>query len=179
MNYSLNKTRVFNCRFWWNLWFKQCKYLYLSKTQTQKKWKGANPVPQQTKPPIKRVEPISKGPDIKHNPLGQPSMRVAADTSIQRREEEKLKQLEKEHRKEEERQKKNISGTIKPANNFNPSTDCERLHDALMEDHPNDDVIIEVLTTRSNGQRQILKNKWSSKYKKVRISMRIKRVNVP
>lgn len=106
---------------------------------------------------------------MKHNPLGQPSMRVAADTSIQRREEEKLKQLEKEHRREEERQKKNISGTIKPANNFNPSTDCERLHDALMEDHPDEDVIIEVLTTRSNGQRQILKNKWSSKYKKVRI----------
>lgn len=106
---------------------------------------------------------------MKHNPLGQPSMRVAADTSIQRREEEKLKQLEKEHRREEERQKKNISGTIKPANNFNPPTDCERLHDALMEDHPDEDVIIEVLTTRSNGQRQILKNKWSSKYKKVRI----------
>lgn len=150
------------------------QHLTIQQTQTQKKWKGANPVPQQTKPPIKRVEPISKGPDMKHNPLGQPSMRVAADTSIQRREEEKLKQLEKEHRREEERQKKNISGTIKPANNFNPSTDCERLHDALMEDHPDEDVIIEVLTTRSNGQRQILKNKWSSKYKKHSLESRVK-----
>ncbi|XP_011444277.3 annexin A6 isoform X2 [Magallana gigas] len=150
------------------------QHLTIQQTQTQKKWKGANPVPQQTKPPIKRVEPISKGPDMKHNPLGQPSMRVAADTSIQRREEEKLKQLEKEHRREEERQKKNISGTIKAANNFNPSTDCERLHDALMEDHPDEDVIIEVLTTRSNGQRQILKNKWSSKYKKHSLESRLK-----
>lgn len=146
--------------------------MILSKTQTQKRWKGANPVPQPTRPPIKRVEPSTKGGhDYKHNPLGQPSMRIAADTSIQRQEEEKLKQLEKEKKKEEDRQKKNISGTIKPSNNFNPTTDCERLHDALLEDTPDLETITDVLTTRSNGQRQILKNKWSTKYKKVRITL--------
>jgi hypothetical protein len=117
------------------------------------------------------VEPSSsRGTDQKQkkNPLGQPSMRIAADTSIQRKEEEKVKQIEKEKRREDERQKKNISGTIKPSNNFNPSSDCDRLHEALTDTHTDDDVIIEVLTTRSNGQRQILKNKWSTKYKKVK-----------
>ncbi|XP_048733157.2 annexin A6-like isoform X2 [Ostrea edulis] len=146
-------------------------------TSTQKKWRGANPVPQQSKPPIKRVEPSSsRGTDPKHqkNPLGQPSLRIAADTSIQRKEEEKLKQMEKEKRREDERQKKNISGTIKPSNNFNPSTDCDRLHEALIETHTDEDVIIEVLTTRSNGQRQILKNKWSTKYKKYALEAKVK-----
>ncbi|XP_061162834.1 annexin A6-like isoform X2 [Saccostrea echinata] len=145
-------------------------------TTTQKKWRGANPVPQQTKPPIKRVEPSSKGAEQKHkhNPLAQSSMRIAADTSIQRREEEKHKHIEKEKRKEDERQKKNISGTIKPANNFNPSTDCERLHDALLETPLDEEDIIDVLTTRSNGQRQIMKNKWSTKYKKYTLEAKLK-----
>ncbi|XP_078316353.1 annexin A6-like isoform X2 [Crassostrea virginica] len=150
-------------------------YLTTQQTQTQKRWKGANPVPQPTRPPIKRVEPSSRGGhDYKHNPLGQPSMRIAADTSIQRQEEEKLKQLEKEKKKEEDRQKKNISGTIKPSNNFNPTTDCERLHDALLEDTPDLETITDVLTTRSNGQRQIMKNKWSTKYKKHTLEEKLK-----
>jgi hypothetical protein len=57
--------------------------------------------------------------------------------------------------------------TISDAKNFNPDNDVERLHEAMKGLGTDETTIIEILTNRSNAQRQTLKRKYKDKYKKV------------
>ena len=52
--------------------------------------------------------------------------------------------------------------TLKAASNFNPTSDCERLHKAMKGLGTDEKTIIEILGSRSNEQRQILKSTFQS-----------------
>ena len=92
---------------------------------------------------------------------------MAADAAAVRKDEMKAKEANQDAKREQERQKKNVSGTIKPANNFNPNTDCDRLKEAMTGLGTDEGTITDILPARSNGQRQILKKKYQEKFKKV------------
>ncbi|KAK3092851.1 hypothetical protein FSP39_007905 [Pinctada imbricata] len=139
------------------------------KSTTQSKYATPSIVPPQSKSPVKRPNQAAgstQSKSYKGNPLAQPSQRVAADAAAVRKDEMKNKEKEQEAKREQERQQKNVSGTIKPANNFNPTTDCERLKESMKGFGTDESTITDILPARSNGQRQILRKKYTEMYKK-------------
>ena len=62
---------------------------------------------------------------------------------------------------------KAVKGTTKAASNFNVDDDVRRLHEAMKGFGTNEEPLIEILTGRSNDQRQQIRKKYKEKYKKV------------
>ena len=58
-------------------------------------------------------------------------------------------------------------GTIKEAKNFNADDDAKKIHEAIKDWGTNEQPLIDILSTRSNAQRQQIKKKYKEKYKKV------------
>ena len=58
-------------------------------------------------------------------------------------------------------------GTVKEAKNFNADDDAKKIHDAIKDWGTDEDKLIDILSTRSNAQRQQIKKKYKEKYGKV------------
>lgn len=56
--------------------------------------------------------------------------------------------------------------TLKPVENFNPASDCERLHKAMKGLGTDEKTIIEIIGNRSNSQRQELKKSFQQMFGK-------------
>ena len=62
---------------------------------------------------------------------------------------------------------KEKKGTIKEAKNFNADDDVTKIHEAMKGWGTDEAPLIDILSTRSNAQRQAIKKKYKEKYKKV------------
>ena len=58
-------------------------------------------------------------------------------------------------------------GTVKESKDFNAEDDVTKLHEAMKGLGTDEQAIIDILSARSNGQRQTLKKKYKEKYEKV------------
>ncbi|XP_053404573.1 uncharacterized protein LOC123536677 isoform X2 [Mercenaria mercenaria] len=60
----------------------------------------------------------------------------------------------------------NHRGTVKPASNFRPEDDCDKLNSAMSGERADESVVVSIIPKRSNKQRQQLKSTYEQKYKK-------------
>ncbi|KAJ8308801.1 hypothetical protein KUTeg_013675 [Tegillarca granosa] len=140
----------------------------------QQKRFGGGVVSSPARKTVKRPDNKTKQSDIAEknnsNPLSQPSQRVMADATQEKKEQEKAKMKEKQEKQEQLMQRKNISGTVKPATNFSADRDCEKLYKAMDGLGTDENVIVEIIPHRSNNQRQQLKKRYQEKYNKELVS---------
>ena len=66
--------------------------------------------------------------------------------------------------------KESLSGTVKPAENFNAEDDAKRIRDALDGWGTDEGPLIDILSHRSNAQRQQIKEKYKELYDKVNLT---------
>ena len=59
------------------------------------------------------------------------------------------------------------TGTLKAAKVFDPEDDAKKIHEAVKGWGTDEEPLIEILSHRSNEQRQWIKKKYKEKYKKV------------
>ncbi|XP_060594031.1 uncharacterized protein LOC132748437 isoform X2 [Ruditapes philippinarum] len=60
----------------------------------------------------------------------------------------------------------NHRGTVKPASNFRPEDDCDKLNSAMSGERADESVVVSIIPKRSNKQRQQLKATYEQKHKK-------------
>jgi hypothetical protein len=56
---------------------------------------------------------------------------------------------------------------VKPASNFRPEDDCDKLNSAMSGERADESVVVSIIPKRSNKQRQQLKATYEQKHKKV------------
>lgn len=56
---------------------------------------------------------------------------------------------------------------MKPASNFRPEDDCDRLNSAMSGERADESVVVSIIPKRSNKQRQQLKSTYERKFTKV------------
>ncbi|XP_046366105.2 uncharacterized protein LOC124141953 isoform X2 [Haliotis rufescens] len=120
------------------------------KSKGNKKYAGMALAPPPKGKPLKRPENKSKDDDSSQNPLNSKRGGEGAK--------------KKDDKKDEKAPK--TTGTITPAKNFDAVKEVEKLHKAMDGFGTDEQVIIDVISNKSNEQRQLLKKKYKEKYKK-------------
>ncbi|XP_046579891.1 titin homolog [Haliotis rubra] len=121
------------------------------KSKGNKKYAGMALAPPPKGKPLKRPENKSKDDDSSQNPLNS---KRGGEGSKQKKDD-----------KDDEKAPK-TTGTITPAKNFDALKEVEKLHKAMDGFGTDEQVIIDVISNKSNEQRQLLKKKYKEKYKK-------------
>ncbi|XP_067680804.1 uncharacterized protein [Haliotis asinina] len=121
------------------------------KSKGNKKYAGMSLAPPPKSKPLKRPENRSKDDDSSQNPLNS---KRGGEGSKQKKDDKKDEKAPK------------TTGTITPAKNFDVLKEVEKLHKAMDGFGTDEQVIIDVISNKSNEQRQLLKKKYKEKYKK-------------
>ncbi|XP_041352295.1 annexin A6-like isoform X2 [Gigantopelta aegis] len=123
----------------------------------QQKGKGENGKEKYPKKqPLKRPDAHQYDDKNKNNPLAQsPQKRLNPN-----------RQRDGAAKEKDKKKEGGGTGTVCPAKNFDPDGDVEKLHAAMTGLGTDEEVIMLIVTSKSNEQRQQLRRKYYDKYKK-------------
>ena len=126
-------------------------------TSKEKKYTGMTVAPPPKSKPVRRPEGHQSDDKAKNNPLAQPPQKRLNPN----------RHKDKDKDKDKNKDGGGGSGTVRPAKNFQPDKDVEKLHEAMTGLGTDEAAVMEVITSKNNEQRQQLRKKFQEKYQKV------------
>ncbi|CAH1792273.1 unnamed protein product [Owenia fusiformis] len=144
----------------------QAKAIKKSEEQAKKKMppSGVKVTGPPKRDPVRKPQQKKEASAPQDSPLSKPSKKSNTDST--NKSNNKNSDNKDKDKQSKDKEEPKTSGTIKPASKFNVDSDVKDIHDAIQGWGTNEGPLIQILSGRSNEQRQEIKKKYQEKYEK-------------